>query len=1009
MDSKNVPQSFPENNPGNFSDRVFDSRTQERSLAWGEGTHFDRPNLTAAIRNAASQGFPTLVFGPRGSGVTTLLKSVAFISTAPQQGFMAYESMKGLTFPKAMLRIRKIESDYALSGMGNRAGARRYRCIVCFDDIDMYSPDENRKLADAFMQLIEIGCGVVVGATPDKTGFIDMFENPTVFEGRDLCFNLTEARKRSSYFTEIASYSYQFRTRGLIALTAAIHEDRECEQVGPSYEQQIDLLAMAGIEDCHDRPARKMIVASVLFSHGTFSELKEIGIPLNSESVRYIEACTPWAGVKASESSFRFAGGTCVPPMFLDAALGSYPGICRRVAAALVKRGDVLRAAEIARAMHRRRMDLDCLVPYVVEFYDAGAEDVAMGIVASAEKFGKDGRAKAQRQALELLQGRRDAPVAADRKALPNVTKSARRRISLLDMRISLLGRNDVGRKSRSSSVSYAATAKSCANRFDSKLAGHIEALSALIAGDPRRAASIYGTQHLDQSSGLIDVLRYAGYTIAVRMSGDGWRSDCETQRLAAVGQLEKLGFTEHARRVGVLFDLADEFFDEEFEPSRADSIRARVLAGDGTLERVLAELASAAADMERDRYLDAFMRAQKLLDGGFGEVPPAVAAAAHALACLAGACCSESPGPLRMNSGEFAAGAELYILDTVLWRLLFDQGTLEQKLLDGSLKTMVSSIEPTPLVMFVIRAAMRSKAVVADAVDSIIPASWRRAWPESFARVEDSASDDSFEDEPLFKTSPYLYIEVLGGLRVYRSGVLIPDRMWKRASALSLVYYLALARNHSARRVDIGRILWPEEDYYRMRDNMYACLTATRKVLGETASAAKCLETNIGRIAFNTMYVQVDKDRFELLAKQIVRRERGDQWVLRAGQRVEDLYKGGLAIPPNDPEGIFFAEKQRVDVYFVDAMVESARAAIRVGLYKEAVRFSRSALDVAPIREDVARVYMIALVRDGRVVEAKHCYEEFAALTKARSGRLPSFDLASILAEGGDNREYAS
>jgi butyrate kinase len=51
----------------------------------------------------------------------------------------------------------------------------------------------------------------------------------------------------------------------------------------------------------------------------------------------------------------------------------------------------------------------------------------------------------------------------------------------------------------------------------------------------------------------------------------------------------------------------------------------------------------------------------------------------------------------------------------------------------------------------------------------------------------------------------------------------------------------------------------------------------------------------------------------------------------------------------------------------------------------------------------------MIALVRDGRVVEAKHCYEEFAALTKARSGRLPSFDLASILAEGGDNREYAS
>jgi DNA-binding SARP family transcriptional activator len=232
---------------------------------------------------------------------------------------------------------------------------------------------------------------------------------------------------------------------------------------------------------------------------------------------------------------------------------------------------------------------------------------------------------------------------------------------------------------------------------------------------------------------------------------------------------------------------------------------------------------------------------------------------------------------------------------------------------------------------------------------------------------------------------------------------------MWKRASALSLVYYLALARNHSARRVDIGRILWPEEDYYRMRDNMYACLTATRKVLGETASAAKCLETNIGRIAFNTMYVQVDKDRFELLAKQIVRRERGDQWVLRAGQRVEDLYKGGLAIPPNDPEGIFFAEKQRVDVYFVDAMVESARAAIRVGLYKEAVRFSRSALDVAPIREDVARVYMIALVRDGRVVEAKHCYEEFAALTKARSGRLPSFDLASILAEGGDNREYAS
>jgi DNA-binding SARP family transcriptional activator len=875
--------------------------------------------------------------------------------------------------------------------------------------MELFDSDDCRTIAMELEKLASAGCGVVVGISADKGDFVSAFENATVFEGADLTFNLTEARKRDAFFSEMPSYSFQFRTRGLIGLACALCDDRSYEKVGPVYEQEIDLLALNVLEDCTDRMIRKAIVASVLVSHGSFSMLKSMGIRMSSKTVEYMDACVPWLGFKASEGAFRFAGGECLPPLFLDLALKQYPGVCRRAVACLIKRGSVARAAEIVRAMRRKRMDVESFMPYAVEFYDAGAEDVAITLAScgTGEKGVLAG--KIQTQALAYLRGESDTPARADKNELLQAGKSERRRMSLLDARAELLGRPGSDERGWSSISVLVGNARNCTNVFDSKLARHLEAVNALIVDDPRRAVSLYGRERLRDDAGLIDLLRYAGYTVAIRMAGDGWTSDYECQRQLVVDRLENAGFTSQARRVNLLFDLADELFGEEFEPSNVDTICRRVQPGDGTLVAMLAELAGAAADMERGRYLDAFTRSEKLLSGAGGRPPASVAAAAHAIACLSGACCSERPGPLEADGTEFSRGVELHVLDVALWKLFCEEGDIEKKLADGALKSMLASIEPTPSVMFVVRAAMRCKARVADAFETIVPPSWRHIWPSSFTRTDAAPAVDALEPERNTGTAPFLYIEAMGGLRVYKNGTLIPDRVWKRSSAQALILYLALARNHSARRVDIGRCLWPEVDYYRMRDNMYSCLSAVRKALGESAGSPKCLATSIGRIMLDPDYVQVDKDRFEVLAKQVVRRERGDQWTLHAGERILDLYRGGMAMPPSDPDGIFAAEKDRIDVFFADAMVECARAATRVGLYKEAVRFAREAVDVVPDREDAARVFMVALTRDGRGAEAKRAYETFSGRIFELTGRAPSFDLPSVLEESPDNREYAS
>lgn len=217
--------------------------------------------------------------------------------------------------------------------------------------------------------------------------------------------------------------------------------------------------------------------------------------------------------------------------------------------------------------------------------------------------------------------------------------------------------------------------------------------------------------------------------------------------------------------------------------------------------------------------------------------------------------------------------------------------------------------------------------------------------------------------------TSAHLVrISLFGGFRVERSGVVIPDRAWRRRTAKRLAKLLATDPRHAVHRDQVVEILWPGIGARPALNNFAKALHAARRALEPDLSpraTSSYLKLVDEMVVLDAGSVVIDTDEFELLARRALEEES-----IGAYDAALAAY-GGEMLP--EDHGVPWADARRNALRDLQLrlLVGRAETLENAGSPRRAAETLRRALQGDPTREDIHRRLMLLYARIGAPEEA--------------------------------------
>ena len=210
--------------------------------------------------------------------------------------------------------------------------------------------------------------------------------------------------------------------------------------------------------------------------------------------------------------------------------------------------------------------------------------------------------------------------------------------------------------------------------------------------------------------------------------------------------------------------------------------------------------------------------------------------------------------------------------------------------------------------------------------------------------------------------------ISLLGGFRVERSGVVLPDSAWRRRTAKRLTKLLATDPRHALHRDQVLETLWPGTGARSALNNFAKALHAARRALEpDLSSRATSAYLNLvdEMVVLDVGNVVIDTDEFELLARRALEEES-----IEAYDAALAAY-GGEMLP--EDHGIPWADARRTALRDLQLrlLVGRAEALENAGSPRRAAETLRRALQGDPTREDIHRRLMLLYARIGAPEEA--------------------------------------
>lgn len=260
-----------------------------------------------------------------------------------------------------------------------------------------------------------------------------------------------------------------------------------------------------------------------------------------------------------------------------------------------------------------------------------------------------------------------------------------------------------------------------------------------------------------------------------------------------------------------------------------------------------------------------------------------------------------------------------------------------------------------------------------------------RRLLPSAVAEAYALGTRGAERAEPLFEvvseTAPWdagmASIGLFGGFSVVRAGHVMTDELWRQRKVCVLAARLTLCIGTYVCRSTLIDEMWPQIDYKRARQNLYATSSALRRAFHQTEDGPQYVLTQGDGLALNGEFISSDVVRFELLAREILLKRMGmsSREVIESCLKLEQIYRGPLFVPQTGDATFFMHQRLAFASRYVDCLLRGIDAAVEEEDLPTASWLVDAALKLMPVREDLLRRAMRVFALCGRKREAVELY----------------------------------
>ncbi|MBI1729203.1 tetratricopeptide repeat protein [Candidatus Acetothermia bacterium] len=235
------------------------------------------------------------------------------------------------------------------------------------------------------------------------------------------------------------------------------------------------------------------------------------------------------------------------------------------------------------------------------------------------------------------------------------------------------------------------------------------------------------------------------------------------------------------------------------------------------------------------------------------------------------------------------------------------------------------------------------------------------------------------------------LRIRLLGGLTVYRDGVVIEE--WGSEQAKILLKILLSEPGRVFLHEQLIEHIWPDVNLEKALQFLRARVHSLRQVLEPHAgSTYQYVQTCPGGYRFNPQ-PNCAIDILELL--DTAKRARSFLHEKRLEQAAEWFEKAlglfqGEYLPEDRYEAWAFTDSQRWNEIHVSILLELADCLAKLGHYRQALERCREAILASPVREDLYRQAMLYCYLMGNSNEALKIYQDCESFLEREFDRLP-------------------
>ena len=236
--------------------------------------------------------------------------------------------------------------------------------------------------------------------------------------------------------------------------------------------------------------------------------------------------------------------------------------------------------------------------------------------------------------------------------------------------------------------------------------------------------------------------------------------------------------------------------------------------------------------------------------------------------------------------------------------------------------------------------------------------------------------------------------IFILGGLSIYKDGVLLKFNRKAPKKPLEMLKLLITLGGREVPEQKISDVLWEDAD----GDSAYDAFNTTLKRLRKLIGVDNAILFSNGRLTLNSRYCWVDVWAFERLLKEanMSSQEVLDEASVIRIEKALEIYGKGFNIEVGDnPLSMLF--NKRIKSKFIRSVLKLSSHWEKAGLFEKAIEYYTKGIEIDSLSEELYQKFMVCLDKQGKSAEALVVYKRLSEILSQVLDTEPSIETTRI------------